>query len=473
MATIDFFCTYGIITFIVAIVTDKIIPFKERAGSMFISVSHGTRSAKKELIEIGGESELNKFINADYGKLSGNVSNVSTFFTYANVKGQRAVDHFVDALNNPDNDNMKKFLNAIEKQAKSLGTKKSGLFYKLIYNNIHRKIKSNSNWNTEVEVLKQFEKELRKFFLAKKRQDIEEDEAPEGLEKLSDEEKKDPNKKDKKYNNYQRKNNSNIIEKLKSGRLSNRLKVFMALVLWEYVINKIKTLTPEPKKQTYKGGLPNGVTRIFNVAVVSDEPETEKRVIDNLCNVGKKLESYFEVSGSEIDIDGKRLPKSSILIYDSGIIFSFYDVNVYGMDIIKECPYVLYIYTLDTTVSYDDWTKRMSKIRDKIKSKNQMCDLRFIDFIEGDYVDEKIGDYCRDLEQIASHELDIYSYQQTVNTYWIDTGSTHECCKFLIESLIKWDREKLFEQVQRKRLPILLNYDGKLEIYPKTNNGLK
>ena len=85
-----------------------------------MSIFSGTRNAKNELKKICSNTELNKFINADYEKLSGNVSNVGTFFTYANAKSQWAIKTFADALN-LDN-NMQRFLNAVEKQAKSLGT---------------------------------------------------------------------------------------------------------------------------------------------------------------------------------------------------------------------------------------------------------------------------------------------------------------------------------------------------------------
>lgn len=198
--------------------------------SINLKASFGTRSAKKELIKICNEQTLNKFINADFDQLRGNISNVSRFFAYTNVKSQKAVENFADALNN--HDNMKKFLNAIEKQAKSLGTKSSGLFYKLIYKNIHQKTKNNSDWTKIENALKAFEKEIRKFLLAKKDQDIEETEAPEDFEKLTDEEKK--------AEENRRKNHSNIIEKLQSSMMSDRLKVFMALVLWKYINEKIK-----------------------------------------------------------------------------------------------------------------------------------------------------------------------------------------------------------------------------------------
>lgn len=197
-------------------------------------ISSGTRNARKNLKEICSESELDKFIKADFKKLSGKISNVSTLFTYANVKSKKATETFAIALNN-NSDNMEKFFNAVEKQAKSAGTKKSGLFYKLIYTNVYQKVKNDDKWNENDKTLKQFEKELRKFLLARKGQDIEETEAPEGLEELTDEEKA---KKDN-----QRKNNSNVIEKLKSGRLSDRLKVFMALVLWKYMTDRIKYLS--------------------------------------------------------------------------------------------------------------------------------------------------------------------------------------------------------------------------------------
>ncbi len=150
---------------------------------MLIRVSPGTRSAKNELKRICDEKKLDKFVNADFKKLSGKISNVGMFCTYANVKSHGAIKTFADALN-LDN-NMQRFLNAVEKQARSFGTITSGLFYKLIYNNIHQKTKG--GWTENLESLKRFEKEVRKFLLAKKGQDIDEEEAPEGegLDKLS------------------------------------------------------------------------------------------------------------------------------------------------------------------------------------------------------------------------------------------------------------------------------------------------
>ena len=78
------------------------------------------------------------------------------------------------------------------------------------------------------------------------------------MEKLSDIEKQ--------CIENRRKKNSNIVEKLKSGRLSNRLKIFMALVLWKYVTDKIKELG----KQTQ----PTTTTSTTTTATTSSAPES-------------------------------------------------------------------------------------------------------------------------------------------------------------------------------------------------------
>ena len=143
---------------------------------MSIFISPGTRATEKLLKDIDFKN-LQNFLNIKFKdiKKEDSINSITSIFTaIPSNQDQSSVNGFADKLN--DAGNMIKFLNAIEKQAKSLGTKKSGLFYKLIYQNIHQEIRNNDEWNKNVERLTKFEKELRKFLLAKKGQDIEEKE---------------------------------------------------------------------------------------------------------------------------------------------------------------------------------------------------------------------------------------------------------------------------------------------------------
>lgn len=236
---------------------------------------------------------------------------------------------------------------------------------------------------------------------------------------------------------------------------------------------------------------PAGTYRIFNVAVIGsnigvdgrpqDQPmdggkSANEVVMDYFCgiDVGKKLEIFDGVEGldgNKVSFAGRELPRHSMVLQDKGIIFCFYDVaNMYPPEIIKNCPYAICPYVFDLGEGCDGWIKRMVPLIRFVKKQNEMCDIRLISLMK-EYHDKEFGGYCRDLQQLASHTLDVYDsppyhYQQTVNTYWIPDDQANEYCKFFIESLIKWDREDLFERyTQGKKFPTITSWPGTEPMY--------
>ena len=211
-----------------------------------------------------------------------------------------------------------------------------------------------------------------------------------------------------------------------------------------------------------KQPFPKGVYRIFNVAVIGsnigvdgkpqDQPmdsgtSANKIVMDALCRVGTKLEKFdgAEVlNDDKISFAGREFPRASALIDRN--IFCFYDIaNVYSSDILRECPYAICPYRVDTAEVYDAWTERMTKLRNFVKRDDNMwCDLGFLGIIEGIH-SEEVSKYITTTQRIASGPLDIYNYQQTVNTSWIFSTNMSEGCASLISEFVTWDREELFK----------------------------
>ena len=169
---------------------------------MFISSSK-TREARKTLEEIrlekfNGKELLKNFLERELKELS-RKSSVKAVMDAVQESDSNAYK-FATLLNTETNINL--FKKAIELQAKSLGTKQKGLFYKLIYVN-------RNNWTKS---------KIKAFLLAKKDGGID------------DAEVEDDDRESK------RMKNADIVEKLKSKRLSNVLKVFIALVMWDYLL---------------------------------------------------------------------------------------------------------------------------------------------------------------------------------------------------------------------------------------------
>ncbi|MDO4199324.1 MAG: hypothetical protein Q4D57_00960, partial [Clostridia bacterium] len=177
---------------------------------MFISSSKTTQAKKKlEEIksaeangkEVNGKQLLKNFLEHEL-KEKFITKNSAQAIIKAAKEPDSNVYKFATLLNITNN--MILFKKAIELQAKSLGTNaKKGLFNKFIF-----PIKD--NWLNS-------KSKIKTFLLAEKDNDISDGEI-EANDKKS-----------------RRMKNMNIAEKLKSKRLSNVLKVFMALVMWDYI----------------------------------------------------------------------------------------------------------------------------------------------------------------------------------------------------------------------------------------------
>lgn len=236
-------------------------------------------------------------------------------------------------------------------------------------------------------------------------------------------------------------------------------------------------------KQTF----PRGCFRVFNIAVIGsdlvdgkpqDQPmddgiSANKAAVDALCRVGTKLEEF---DGAEVLNDdkilfaGRELPRASTLIERN--IFCFYDIaNVYNADILRECPYAICPYRVDTAEVYDVWTERMTRLRDFVKKEdNKWCDLRFLGIIEGDD-NEEVGKYITTSQQLACGLLDIYEYQQTVNTAWIFSTSIDESCAAFISEIVTWDREELFKKCVHEDFPKIISNEGMRPLFSKIDQA--
>lgn len=232
-----------------------------------------------------------------------------------------------------------------------------------------------------------------------------------------------------------------------------------------------------------KHPFPRGCFRVFNIAIIGSDlvngkPKDQsigngisanKVAMDALCRVGTKLEEFdgAEVlNDNKISFAGRKLPRASTLIERN--IFCFYDIaNVYNADILRECPYAICPYKVDTAEVYDTWTERMTRLRDFVKKEdNKWCDLRFLGMIEGDD-NEEIGKYITTTQQLACGPLDIYEYQQTVNTAWMFNASMDESCAALISEIVTWDREELFKQCAHKSFPKIISNEGVRPLFSK------
>ena len=218
---------------------------------------------------------------------------------------------------------------------------------------------------------------------------------------------------------------------------------------------------------------PKGIYRIYNVAiigsdvdsgrVIEESPGFNRNVIDDLCRVGIKLENFSEVGildGGKISFAGRELPRASIVFPERNAIFCFYDVaNLYGPEVIRECPFALCPYTLNPSENYEAWATHMTRLRDFVKAGNELCDLRFLSVINGDYTEE-IAKYSERIQQIACKDLDICPFQQTLNTFWISTVDPLKNCRSLLKLLVTWggNRENLLKQHTGKNFPTITCY---------------
>lgn len=212
--------------------------------------------------------------------------------------------------------------------------------------------------------------------------------------------------------------------------------------------------------------LPRSYFKVYKVAVIGSdikegipieqEPGYNKRIINYLCNVGTKLEDFDDIHDYCIDVDDNNikigdeiLPKTSMLVESQNRMFCFYDINTYGPSIINECPYAIYPYILDTKEPLPDIENRMIRLRDYVKESNDMCDIKFL------CIDETCNDestsYFHDLINVVDRKVDIYEYQQTVNTERIRDNSFRADCERFIGGF--WDREEEFKKRWGKTFP--------------------
>ena len=219
-----------------------------------------------------------------------------------------------------------------------------------------------------------------------------------------------------------------------------------------------------------KAPFPRGEYRVYNVAIigsdvvadraVEESPGFNRNVMDNLCNVGTRLENFAEANildKNKISLAGRELPRSSMILPEQRIIFCFYDVaNVYtNPDVIRECPFALCPYTLNLSESYDVWEIHMARLRDFVKRRNEMCDLKFLGIVHGER-NELMDTYINSSGRIAYTNLDNCIYQQTINADWIFNTELHKSCQRLINLFIRWDsREAEFKRCIGKSFPIV------------------
>ena len=250
-------------------------------------------------------------------------------------------------------------------------------------------------------------------------------------------------------------------------------KIFFKIVASILTVTSISS----PLVRAHKTEMPKGTYRVFTIAVIGSDivdgkpieqnPGFNQYVMDSLCSVCTKLENFngFEViNDNEISLGDQRLPRASASIKNN--IFCFYDITKYGPDLIRECSHAICPYKLDTAETLDNWKERMTRLRDFVKTRNEMCDLRFLGIIDG-YTNktypEEISDYILHIHDLASHVLDIYKYQQTVNAEEIfsDESSVYSDCEFIIETVfLSWDREHLFKEYTGKDFLRIIKNDG-------------
>ena len=182
---------------------------------MYIS-SLNTQKAKKQLEKIESDGVLGKnllkdFLNREIKTLLKKESTQGII--NASQKPESNIYKFAMILKQND-DNMDLFKKAIEFQASSFGTKEKGLFNKLIY-------PIRNNWINS-------KSKIKAFLLAHKDRWITLDEDKYTGENME----YDINEEDRKSLRMKK---FDISDKLKSSRLSNVLKVFIALVMWDLI----------------------------------------------------------------------------------------------------------------------------------------------------------------------------------------------------------------------------------------------
>lgn len=179
----------------------------------YLLTSSKTRSAKRCLESIDS-ANLKNFLKKEFNRQVKTVSDVNSVFTFIG-NAEIYVENFAENLNEPKK--MKLFVEAIKDQAKSKGTKPGGLFYRYIYNLFKDLSKEEDikKFFAKKENRNNIEKNLKIFLLAKK--------------------DKDPTIYDAELKEEHRMKKASVIQKLQSKRMSNVLKVFMALTLWKYL----------------------------------------------------------------------------------------------------------------------------------------------------------------------------------------------------------------------------------------------
>ena len=226
-----------------------------------------------------------------------------------------------------------------------------------------------------------------------------------------------------------------------------------------------------------KPPFPGGSYRIFNVAVVGSKieggkakeepPGFNKKVMEDLCSsIGTKLENFAEseiLDDNKISLAEHEFPRTSMILPERNIIFCFYDVanDVYDPQVIEDCPFALCPYTLNLEEPYEAWKDRMTKLRNFVKKKNAMCDLRFLGIVQGER-NEAISTYINRTGYIAYNELDNCDYAQTINADWIFNTKFREDYESLINSRIQWGstREREFKQCKSKDFPVIIKNPG-------------
>lgn len=171
-----------------------------------------TRQAKDKLRRIY-QTPFDNFFKKDLKKLTQKTS-ADEVIKYAEDESSN-IYNYAKSLSSGNN-NMSDSQTAIDLQSKSLGTKREGLFYKLIASQRSELTDLKSN----PKKLPQIKSKIKAFLLAtsEKEKDIVDEDV------VDDEDKKS-----------KRMHNISIIQKLKSSRISNTLKVFMALVFWDCI----------------------------------------------------------------------------------------------------------------------------------------------------------------------------------------------------------------------------------------------
>ncbi|MDO4200412.1 MAG: hypothetical protein Q4D57_06675, partial [Clostridia bacterium] len=255
--------------------------------AIYLRVSTKTKEARRKLEEIGnrsGKCLLKTFLDFELKNKLSNKFEPRAIIDYVTTTNDNIIYTFAEFLKNNEGDR-EKFKEAVKFQATSAGTNKKGLFYNLIYQN------GSLNMGTLNK------SKIKAFLLAKSDKDS----------IIDDQDVTD--KEDKKSH---RMKNTDIVKKLKSGRLSNILKVFMALVLWKYLkLKETEQNQPNPKPEPQPEPEPVNTRKTESVSDKKTE-QTEDSSDEETEDVSAKEIEQLETKVKEIPLQNFQVKSSGV-----------------------------------------------------------------------------------------------------------------------------------------------------------------